>query len=380
MRHCKRGVITTLVLAVASPAFAGAIIDLVPSAAASKFNPCGAYAAGEVVTIEVFIGQDPAATGRYLRLMQLDFTTSDDEVVPSAISWENTSNHFQHLDDLGGSNKRYSNTFHGDLVTPDLGLDTTRQLLLPGDGSMVKAGEFTLTMPGTPGDFTLNVLNAGSSDPDRGAQIRFGYSLSGTDPVTVWRADTGDLTGGLLNMSVVDQALMTSKPDFDRSLWRSSANIVRLTFDRDITTPTSGMIEIRELLPNGAVGANLSASFSFLVEDDEGSNPRILRIQDTGSNLTHRSWYTIRNTGAWTAVDVFHIDYIVQAGDANGDGRVLFNDLGAINTGVGCFSGCGDDNRFDINGDNRILFNDLGAANTFVGSFPVAKPSGHSCQ
>jgi hypothetical protein len=233
-------------------------------------------------------------------------------------------------------------------------------------------------MPNLFGDYTIDVRNAGSSDADRGGQIRFGFSLPSTDPVTTWRFNTGDLTGGVLNLSVVDQAVATSTPDTGTSLWRNTANVVRITFDRNITQPTSGQLEIRELLAGGAVGANLSGSFTFTLENDGGGDPRVLVIKDTGSNLTHRSWYTVRNTGNWTAVDVFHGDFVVQVGDANRDGRVLFNDLGVINGSVPCFAAC--DAFLDINGDNRILFNDLGVANGSIPSFPVAKPAGHSCQ
>lgn len=86
--------------------------------------------------------------------------------------------------------------------------------------------------------------------------------------------------------------------------------------------------------------------------------------------------YSVRNTGAWLGVAPFTVQYVVQVGDANNDGRVLNTDFGVINAVIPIFSAANDDRR-DINGDGRVLNTDFGVANSKIPSFPVAKPSGH---
>ncbi|NLE57868.1 MAG: hypothetical protein GX616_05870 [Planctomycetes bacterium] len=102
----------------------------------------------------------------------------------------------------------------------------------------------------------------------------------------------------------------------------------------------------------------------------------MLKIRETGSSLTHRKWYAVRNAGAWTSVAPFTVQYVVQVGDANNDGRVLNTDFGLVNAAIPTFS-TADDDRRDINGDGKILNTDFGVLNSKIPSFPVAKPAGH---
>jgi hypothetical protein len=152
-----------------------------------------------------------------------------------------------------------------------------------------------------------------------------------------------------------------------------------LTFDAALPgLPTAGQVQINELLPAGAFGADLSALFAFTLE----SGNTVLRIRDgltatPTATLGHRKWYAIRNTGGWTGVANFEAQFPVQAGDASGDNRVISADVLQVNGGVGCLSNCGDQNRLDINGDGRIISADVLQANGNVGSFPVPKPTGH---
>ena len=186
--------------------------------------------------------------------------------------------------------------------------------------------------------------------------------------------------GSVDTVHVIDQTLGASAPVFDASLWRPSSNVMRLTFGVDIALPVAGTdIELRELLPNGAFGPELLAAraFTLTVELDAGS-PRILRIAESGDVLNHRSWYGISSAG-WGGLTPFKVHHVVQAGDATGDGLVLFNDLSTINTDVPSF-GVGDDHRKDISGDGNILFNDLSEANASIPSFAVTKPTGHECE
>jgi len=167
--------------------------------------------------------------------------------------------------------------------------------------------------------------------------------------------------------------LLTSTPLDQGTLWRSRKNIVRLTFDGDLrSTPAPGEIEINELLPGGAFGPDLSASFAI---DVEGGT--VLRLQDTGATLQHRKWYAIRNVGNWAGVEDFEVQYLVQMGDCDGNGIVISLDVGCVNAGIPCFVNCGDDNRLDIDGDGRVISLDVGVVNGHIGSFSVPKPDGH---
>jgi hypothetical protein len=171
--------------------------------------------------------------------------------------------------------------------------------------------------------------------------------------------------------------IVRASPEDEHSLWRSQHNIVRLWFSGDLLLPmTPGQILIREMLPGAVFGPDLSSQFSFTVENDGGGHPRILRIWENGSTLSHRHWYSIANTGGWISVLPFELQYVVQVGDASDDARVLAYDVSVINTGIPTFA-APDDERRDINGDGRILAFDVSVTNSSIPSFPVPKPSGH---
>ncbi len=175
--------------------------------------------------------------------------------------------------------------------------------------------------------------------------------------------------------TVCDTNLTTAMPGYDESLWRSANNIVRLTFDQDINVPNEGELLIRELLDGGLFGPDLSSSFTVTVENDNGGHPRVLKIQENGTALTHRTWYGI-SSHSWGSVCDFEVHYVVQVGDASNDAQVLAFDVSAINSEIPTFSAA-DDDRWDINGDGRILAFDVSVTNGSIPSFNVAKPGGH---
>ncbi|NLE58185.1 MAG: DUF1565 domain-containing protein, partial [Planctomycetes bacterium] len=191
--------------------------------------------------------------------------------------------------------------------------------------------------------------------------------------------DTGLGTPPIVDMGAYEYApvtLQSSNPAAGRSLWRNRRNIIRLTFDADTTAPDAGAVMIQEMIAGGTYGEDLSAGFTFTVENDGQGQPRVLKIRETASSLQHRKWYAVRNTGGWTGVAPFTVQYVVQVGDANNDGRVLNTDFGWVNAAIPTFS-TADDDRRDINGDGRILNTDFGVLNSKIPSFHVAKPDGH---
>jgi hypothetical protein len=247
----------------------------------------------------------------------------------------------------------------------------------PGGCGEAVIARGSLTVPGAEGTYTLSIA-PGSLFANVIRHMETGEDFYATEAATpviggslVIHADVP--TGADFVSSIPAGSAPGEAPA--SSIWRNTNNVVLLTFSEDITAPGAGEVEVVEMLDGGTYGSDLSASFTFTVENDGGGDPRVLRVQEDGTVLAHRSWYAIRNNGAWSAANNFEIQWPLQVGDSNDDLRVLFNDLGVINGSVPCFSAC--DARLDINGDGRILFNDLGVANGSIPSFPVNKPEGH---
>ena len=359
----KRGLALSLVLGLASVAQAGAVLEFgVPP-----------YGAGDTVTVDIFLKQDPVGSDVLIRLVELHMDDTDPALGLSNFQWAfGAVVHYKDAD-LAGGPAGVACAYYYE-VPGDLGPNPGAQLTLPGNGSSVLIGTIDVTLP-DPFDQPayLNVLNADDADPDLVSLVAFGFDL-GDDPVTAWRASDLSLSGGLyLFEPSTACTLVSSAPPHDGSLWRTANNCMELTCDAGcvLAEPGAGEVEIVELLAGGGYGADLSASFTFTVV---GGN--VLQIEENGTVLTNQTWYGVRNVGAWSGVDPFMIHVVVQAGDANGDGRVQFNDLSFINTGIPTDPAmCGD--RKDINGDARVQFNDLSAANVSIPSDTIAKPAGH---
>jgi len=202
------------------------------------------------------------------------------------------------------------------------------------------------------------------------------------DPNTryVWQVSAKDACGATPGAvwsftTVCGTSLASSAPAHEESLWRSENNIVRLTFDQNITAPVAGEILIRELLEGGVLGPDLSSSFAFAVENDNGGFPRVLMIREIGAVLSHRKWYGI-SSRSWGDVCDFGVHYPVQVGDASNDGRVLSYDVSVINAGVPELA-AQDDERRDIDGDGQILSFDVNMTNGSIPSLSEKKPGGH---
>ncbi|NOT00182.1 MAG: hypothetical protein HOP29_06100 [Phycisphaerales bacterium] len=180
-----------------------------------------------------------------------------------------------------------------------------------------------------------------------------------------------------LNASSQQPSVVAATPNNGASLWRTSLNTVRLSFSQDITTPAAGQVEIRQLLPGGLFGPDLSGGFGMLVQEGVGGSPRVLRIRDTGGgDLVHRNWYAIRNAGTWAGVADFELHYLVQIGDVDGDMEVLDADVDVTNLAIPSLTPSGDDRR-NVDGDGAILNADASSTNARIPSLFVPKPSGH---
>jgi len=251
-----------------------------------------------------------------------------------------------------------------------------------GSPVVIATGSFTL--PGTAQagqsyqlnafDVFANVIKAGET-----GDVYYATEIAGVGTITNLTVSVGDV---LVNFASSIPAFTTAGNATvppGGSLWRSSGNVIRLTFDSALPgLPGAGQLLIQELQPSGAFGPDLSASFAATLD----SGNKVLRLRDgltatPTATFGHRKWYAVRNTGGWTGVANFEAQFPSQVGDATGDNRTLQGDILEVNSGIPCLSNCGDQNRKDVTGDGRILQSDILETNTRISSLPVGKPSGH---
>lgn len=209
-----------LVLGAASVANAGAVVSLVPRPDEGlTFTP------GQVVTMDLFLTQDPAGARRGLRLVQFDFTdTSSALVLENRITHNSSlvvpngfSRYFQDRDQIivppsdtrttslayTGTNYPNENSNDPDFENIDDELFAWNKFMvvLPASDT-IRIGDIDVTMPLTLGTYAFDVVNADEPDANKGAALSFGFGLSASDPVTLWRAfdgrglGGGDVTGG----------------------------------------------------------------------------------------------------------------------------------------------------------------------------------------
>lgn len=241
----------------------------------------------------------------------------------------------------------------------------------PGCGPAVIATG-SLVAPATAGVYTLNATQLFANVIEAGQ--------TGTEDFWVTKAaQAGTITPLTITVqpAAVNAVFASATPADEGSLWRNQRNTIRFRFNTaDVTAPAEGELLIREMLPNGQFGANLNTggAFTFTVEN-EGQGNRVLRIREVGATLQHRKWYDVRNEGAWTGVDPFSVQYLLQVGDFNGDKVVLNADVLAINAAAN--GARPDQARDDIDGNGFKVQADVLSANSMVTSGPVAKPTGH---
>lgn len=167
-------------------------IELIPSQPAP-------YSPGSHVNVDVRIsnltGQDV-----YLRFAQLDTTDTD-----PALAFGNPEFEFDYsaLTDAGlyiefPAYPYPSTVYFGTNAMPGFILS------LPGYQHIHLGTIRDQIMPPTSGSFTLDVMNATASDPNFGAQLQFGFGVQPDDPVTAWRAFTGELVGGTFAFVVTE--------------------------------------------------------------------------------------------------------------------------------------------------------------------------------
>lgn len=190
-------------VAVPSLAIAGARIDLRPTPPGPPFESF------QTVRVDVFLVDTGNPQGDiHFRGLFLDF--SDTSLTLS-------------FPGEGPPNPIPPNQFHWNDPEPGLGSEFLElpkpawvftamfplpelQITLPDNGE-VNIGHINVNLGPIPYDFVLDVVNADDPDPLDGAIAVFGYGANPNDPLTEWRAFTGDLTGGRLVVPEPSMAL-----------------------------------------------------------------------------------------------------------------------------------------------------------------------------
>jgi len=229
----------------------------------------------------------------------------------------------------------------------------------------------SLTAPAADGVYNLVIL------PDAFANVIM-LGETGTPFWATTSVGAVTSTGLVITVEPVggDANLASSNPACEVSWPRSANNFAFLTFDADLTAPTAGQVQIRELLAGGGFGTDLSSGFTITVQNDGAAFPRVLTVRENGTQLVDRKWYAISNNG-WGGVSDFEVDIVHLIGDADGNGRVLGADVGSINSQISPLPQV--DSRMDTDGNGRVLGADVGLANSKISPLAVPKPSGHLC-
>jgi hypothetical protein len=80
------------------------------------------------------------------------------------------------------------------------------QLLIPGDGTTLHVGQMDIELPmNFDPPYVLDLLNQPETAPNEGGYLVFGFGFEG-DPITTWRADAGEIIGGVMEICTVAQS------------------------------------------------------------------------------------------------------------------------------------------------------------------------------
>jgi hypothetical protein len=224
--------------------------------------------------------------------------------------------------------------------------------------------EGTLTIPAdaAPGTECTVVLGSAFANVVRAGE---------TEDDTFWAVDPVDQgTLEALTMTVIEPcaSVASSSPPCDSMLSRTLGNCLFIDFNGPITDPLPGEVEVRELLDGGALGADVTADFTFT------ANGSALKVDNTGAPLANQTWYAVRGIGGCFDFD---LQFGVVYGDANGDTRTNAFDLNSI--WMNRADPAPDCSPHDINADGRVNAFDLNAAWGNRNSEDPGKPSGHFC-
>ena len=183
-----------LMLGATSLAHAGAEINLVGDPDKSLYDPA------EAITVSIYATMTEAPINPVVELrgMQLDYQATDSQIgLPETMDFVNPPPglyaEFEALPIPASVCLSVCGLFPGSMI----------ELLLD---EPVLFGTVEITAPDemdTTG--TLDVANAGEANINFGGSLTFGWGGTPDDPITVWRFNTGELTGGTLDITTVPE-------------------------------------------------------------------------------------------------------------------------------------------------------------------------------
>lgn len=178
--------IVTALLVLPCIAFGGMRIDLRPEGlTVLPGNPPSVTAAPGVYNVDVWLVDTGSPQGN-IPFRGLFFDSADTTgITPSSpFRWFGTELYF--------ATYNFPNVawvYLGMVANP------AYQLVLPDNGEIL-VGDFNVTVDADGG--LLDLMNADNPDINFGARADFGFEVLPNDPITTWRAHTGEITGGRL--------------------------------------------------------------------------------------------------------------------------------------------------------------------------------------
>ena len=219
----KRGLVLFAVLGVATVAYGGALVEVVPTVAPS--GPGGKWLGDEDVMVNVYLTLDQGeAMPRGLRLAQLDFADTDPALPISFngffFEWSAVGNGgatYSQFNDLPkaaaaftGGDYPNGNPFdpYEDPTFPP-GDPWDHEMILLEQGTPYLLGFFQAELPPagvTETGYLVDVMNRTvDNGVASGAAVRYGFGVDPGDPIVDYRAFTGDLSGGSYTFTVVPE-------------------------------------------------------------------------------------------------------------------------------------------------------------------------------
>lgn len=161
--------------------------------------PMAVAEVGELVNVDVWLVDTGNPQGNIsLRSTFLDFMLSDPGFLypgPDGMMGTPDDNNFA-FENPNGIGAVFPNLPLPSWVYPLPTPHPEFQITVPDDGE-VRVGEINIIIPGSFPPAMLDAIHFGVADPSFGARVDFGFGTPG-DPVTTWRAFTGEITGGQL--------------------------------------------------------------------------------------------------------------------------------------------------------------------------------------
>ncbi|MBI4716177.1 MAG: hypothetical protein HY763_00055 [Planctomycetes bacterium] len=210
----RRNVLScTVLFTLASTAGADVVVQLSATPSFDAALPAGSYHPVEWVRLDVSLAQTPGGALRLLRVIQLDFGQTDDLIefyywcergddCPPGPSFQFDVQGFPQ----GGT---FYSIFPA-LPRPAMAFggmvaNATRQFNLRADGSPVYLGSVDVTLPHTPGAYTLDAVTpADPADSNLGGLVSYGFGVVPGDDIVELRPGSG-LSGGQYTFVVVPE-------------------------------------------------------------------------------------------------------------------------------------------------------------------------------